>query len=57
LPYCELRIGGEAMILFWIGWFCILLAIFIAAGPVLTLALFGLGLVASSVVMWFDEHG
>jgi hypothetical protein len=45
------------MIIFWIGWFCILLAIFIAGGPVLTLAFFGLGLVVASVAMWFDENG
>ena len=45
------------MILFWIGWFCIILAFFIAAGPVLALALFGLGLVISSIAMWFDENG
>ena len=47
----------RSMPLFWIGWFCILLAIFIAAGPVLTLALFGIGLVASSVAKWFDKYG
>jgi 1,4-dihydroxy-2-naphthoate octaprenyltransferase len=43
------------MLLFWIGWFCIILAIFIAAGPVLALALFGLGLVVSSVAKWVAE--
>jgi len=43
------------MTLFWIGWFCIILAIFIAAGPVLALALFGLGLVLSSVALWVDK--
>ena len=44
------------MILFWIGWFCILLSIFIAAGPVLTLAFFGVGLVLSSVARWVDKN-
>ena len=49
-------LGGIAMILFWIGWFCILLAIFIAAGPVLTLAFLGIGLVVSSAAKWIDEN-
>ena len=43
--------------MFWIGWFCILLAIFIAAGPVLTIAFLGIGLVAASIMVWFYENG
>lgn len=43
--------------MFYIGWGCIVLSIFIAAGPVLSLAFIGVGFVLAAVGEWVDKDG